>query len=274
MTADDADDAVTESASEEAAIDRRQVLRAAGGVALGGTVLSAPAGAERPKCEDCVFLGKVDGQPSPDDSYEFEYGDRTITIDVEEVGREDGEVVWANYVVEGGGLCKVIVKGGPFLNIRRFERESVSITPTAPTHVFNPNRDYFAISYVAFYLCLTEGDEVVEDRDTGATKPSQGRDGKPTDDRGKKADKREAKGDDRKKEDEHEREDEREKEGKHEKDDHPGNSRGRGRGVGSGPKGKGDDEAETHGEELDSGDEGRGPPGHRSQGKGRGPPWQ
>jgi len=145
------------SDTTDVATSRRQMLRTLGTTAVASGVLATSAGASRPQCVDCVTLGTIAGQPSPGDSHEFTHGDRTVTVEVRDVYREDGEVVCVDLSVQGGTLCQVAVKGGPHTRVRRFGTGVVSVYPCAPAH-HNPNRRNFAISDVTLSLCLPENE--------------------------------------------------------------------------------------------------------------------
>lgn len=150
----------TENASP-AAVDpnRRAILKATGATTIGLGALAVGPGAAGAtgECVDCKFFGKVEGQPEEGDVYEFEKRGTTVKIEVENIRTEDGEVVGMEFVTVGDNrvpICKVVVKGGPNTRTRELDPPKHSAWVWAPDmHSRNPNRDYYAISYISFWFC-------------------------------------------------------------------------------------------------------------------------
>lgn len=159
-------------------LNRRNVLRATGAAAVGGVAVSSTASAHEPDeqcCEDCVRLGKVDRTPEEGDVFTFEHDGKTITIRIAEVKTEDGEVVCIAPVIVNDDeyLCGLDIKGGPTTVSYRFRpRDGVcfpgsddpfecaedfcgakKVFRCAPEHERNPNRKFYEISHVVFYVC-------------------------------------------------------------------------------------------------------------------------
>jgi hypothetical protein len=151
-------------------VSRRRVLQATGAVALGGVAVTGSASAHA-CCVDCERLGKVDRTPEKGDRYEFDYTEGTITISVVDVAEADGEVTCARLDVEGGSLCKVVVKGGPGNRVREYDPADCECdtrwcgtTSTYPCAPFNENSGkLYEISNITFYACLTETRDGADD---------------------------------------------------------------------------------------------------------------
>ncbi|WP_415380249.1 hypothetical protein [Halosimplex sp. TS25] len=168
-----------DSGGSKGGMSRRGVLRATGATALTGAVGSTVAGTASAHrcCSDCVRLGKVDRAPKEGDTYEFEHDCDTITIRVKKVWKEDGEVTCAKFGNETGSICGIDVKGGPATRTRRFDPNEEecggsafggvsSFTGCAPEFgdtddgngrgPTNPNRDFYEISHLVFYVCVSD----------------------------------------------------------------------------------------------------------------------
>jgi len=162
-------------------LSRRSVLRATGTAAVAGAVGTTAVGTASATtcCTDCVRLGKIDRPPSEGDSYEFDHDGETITIEVQGVEKEEGEVVCADFHNRDNMICGVDIKGGPATRTRRFEDDkdhcedsdsigAVSFSGCGPKTrgrargkgrgrgPGNPNREFYGISHVVFYVCVTE----------------------------------------------------------------------------------------------------------------------
>jgi len=162
-------------------LSRRSVLRATGTAAVAGAVGSTAVGTASATtcCTDCVRLGKIDHAPSEGDSYEFEHEGETITVNVKSTTKEAGDVVCADFRNPDKRICGLDIEGGPATRTRRFEDDknhcedsdsigAVSFTGCAPKvrgrgrgkgrgpGPGNPSREFYGISNVVFYVCVTE----------------------------------------------------------------------------------------------------------------------
>lgn len=148
----------TDALERGPSLKRRAVMKAAGvatvGLGMLGTTGTAAATGE---CVECVFFGKVEGEPELGDIYEFSKNGTAVAVRVTGVTKEDGEVVQFSFVTTGDNrvpVCKLEVKGGPNTRTRTFDPPSHSGGASAPKmHGRNPNRTRYAISNVKFYFC-------------------------------------------------------------------------------------------------------------------------